>query len=218
MNHSPARRASLPATYPFALVAMFLALALLALAGCSEKPGQLPQLAADDTILAFGDSLTHGTGANPGEGYPEILAMLTGRRVINAGVPGETTADALARLPRTLEETSPDLVVLCIGGNDFLRKLDPAQTRSNLERMIQMVRAANVPVVLVAVPKPALFSGSDPVYRELATEFKLPLENGIVNEVLRDGELKSDPIHPNAAGYRKIAQALAELLEKSGAI
>ncbi len=194
-----------------------LAVLCLILAACSSKPG-LPPLASDATVLAFGDSITYGTGASDGESYPEILAGLIGRQVINAGVPGETTRDGLARLPRILEETRPDLVILCLGGNDFLRKQDPAQTRANLERMIQMVRNAGVPLVLVAVPEPRLFSGPPPLYRELAKAHRLPLEDGVVNDVLRDHALKSDPIHPNAAGYRRIAEALAELLSKAGAV
>ena len=217
MNRKPARSKSLPVMRVFLFAVVLLTGILLLLPAAQEKH-RLPPLSADATVLAFGDSLTHGTGANAGESYPEVLAMLTGRKVINAGVPGETTADGLSRLPRVLEETDPDLVILCLGGNDFLRKHPHAMTRANLERMINMVRAEHIPLVLVAVPEPALFSGSAPVYRKLAEEMKLPLENEIVNDVLRDSDLKSDPIHPNAAGYRKIAQALAELLKKSGAI
>ena len=207
-------RHSLPATSRV----VFYAVTLFWLAACSSDIPKLPPLASDATILAFGDSITYGTGASSGESYPSVLAQLTGRTVVNAGVPGDTTTGGLARLPKTLEETNPDLVILCLGGNDFLRKHPHATTRNNLVYMIQMIRAENIPVVLVAVPEPALFSGSAPIYEKLAREMKLPLENGIVNKVLRDNELKSDPIHPNAAGYRRIAEALAELLKKAGAI
>lgn len=207
-------RNSLPAMR-LALLALF---AGLLLAGCSADKARLPLLGSDATILAFGDSLTFGTGASSSESYPQVLAELTGHSVINAGVPGETTAGGLARLPRVLEETKPDLVILCLGGNDFLRRLDPAQTRSNLTRMIQMIRGANVPLVLVAVPQLRLISSSDPLYRELAKELKLPLENEVLADVLRDRDLKSDPIHPNAKGYRRMAEAIAELLKDNGAV
>lgn len=212
MTHTRLIRHSLPA------VSLLVSGAMLLAAACSSDTPRLPPLAEDATILAFGDSLTYGTGASSGESYPSVLARLTGRTVINAGVPGDTTTGGLARLPEALEESSPDLVILCLGGNDFLRKHPHAMTRGNLERMILMVRAENIPLLLVAVPEPALFSGSAPVYEQLAKEMKLPLENRIVNKVLKDNDLKSDPIHPNAAGYRLIAEALAELLKKAGAI
>lgn len=189
-----------------------------ALAACADKTQPLPALSADATILAFGDSLTHGTGALAHESYPAVLATLGGRNVINAGVPGETTTDGLARLPRVLEETRPDLVILCLGGNDFLRRHEIARTRSNLERMIRMIQADNIPLVLVAVPEPGLLPGSHPMYAEIARQYRLPIENEIMTDVLRDRDLKSDPIHPNAAGYQRIAQALFQLLRKSGAL
>jgi acyl-CoA thioesterase I len=206
-----------PHSLPAARLFLLVAASLLLFSGCSEKL-RLPPLAADATILAFGDSLTYGTGASQDQSYPVVLAKLSGHNVINAGVPGETTADGLARLPRTLEENDPDLVILCLGGNDFLRRLDPAQTRANLTRMIEMIRAANIPLVLVAVPQLGLFSGGDPMYKELAKQFKLPIEGEILAEVLHDRDLKSDQIHPNADGYRHMAEALLALLKNSGAI
>lgn len=193
-----------------------LACALL-LSACAEKP-KLPRLAPDASILAFGDSLTHGTGASSEQSYPTVLAQLTGRRVINAGIPGETTAEGLARLPRVLEETRPGLVILCLGGNDFLRHVNIAHTRRNLEQMIQLVRSENIPLVLLAVPEIGLFSGSHPVYSELAKKYKLPVENEVLADILHDKALKSDPIHPNAEGYRQLAQAVAKLLRASSAI
>lgn len=188
------------------------------LPGCSSDTPRLPALGSDATILAFGDSLTFGTGATSAESYPQVLADITGRVVINAGVPGETTADGLARLAQVIEENSPDLVILCLGGNDFLRRVEPARTRANLERMINIVRAENIPLALVAVPQPRLLMSGDAMYKELAKEFSLPLENDILADVLGDKGLKSDPIHPNAKGYRRIAEAVAKLLKASGAI
>lgn len=196
---------------------LLLFLAVMLVQACTEKP-QLPRLRQDARILAFGDSLTYGTGAEPSESYPDVLSRLLDRVVVNAGVPGETTAEGLIRLPGVLDDTGPDLVILCLGGNDFLRRQDIAQTQTNLARMIEQIRARHIPLLLVAVPQPRLILHSQALYSDLAEKYRLPIEKDIVSDVLRDQKLKSDPIHPNAAGYRKIAEALAKLLATSGAI
>ena len=196
---------------------LLLALAL-SLAACGEKPPQLPKLGADDVVLAFGDSLTYGTGAGPEEAYPKILAGLINRPVVGAGVPGDTTEGGLERLPAVLDEVKPKLLLLCLGGNDMLHKVNYASIESNLRAMIEAARLRGVPVVLIGVPEPVLFGGTAPFYDKLANELKLPLEKKIMQDVLFDKELKSDQIHPNARGYRRMAQAIADFLHKAGAI
>jgi lysophospholipase L1-like esterase len=190
----------------------------LALLGACERPPQLPRLDASDTIVAFGDSLTHGTGTVPDQAYPAALSRLIQREVINAGVPGETTADGLDRLPSVLDQHRPKLVLLCLGGNDMLRRQNSAQTEANLRRMIQAIQARDAKVVLIGVPAPKLFSGPPPLYENLAEEFGLPYEGEVFDEVLKDNRYKSDPIHANAAGYRRVAESLAELLREAGAL
>ena len=192
-------------------------LPVLLLAGCGGGP-KLPPLPDDAIILAFGDSLTYGTGAGRGEDYPSVLATLTGHRVVNAGVPGEESTAGLARLPAVLESAQPQLVFLGHGGNDLLRHRDLAQTRDNLRRMVESVRARGASAVLLGVPKPGLFLSTHPLYRELAAELDVPLEGEALADILGDRELKSDEIHPNAAGYRRLAEALYQLLQDSGAL
>lgn len=197
--------------------ALFALFTLLLLAGCDRAP-TLPSLGANDVILAFGDSLTYGTGAEPNEAYPAKLVGLTQRMVVNAGVPGETTAEGLQRLPALLAEHHPKLVLLCLGGNDMLRRLPASETKNNLRLMLQTLRASGIQVVLIGVPEPRLFGGAPDFYAQLAAEFQLPYEGDILNAVLKDNALKSDPIHPNAAGYEVIAQELTKLLKESGAL
>jgi lysophospholipase L1-like esterase len=187
------------------------------LVGCSGSP-KLTPVPPDGVILAFGDSLTYGTGAGDGESYPAVLQGLIGRTVVNAGVPGETTAEGLARLPGVLDETTPRLMILCLGGNDFLRRLDEKQAADNLRAMVALARSRGVEVVLMAVPKFGLTLSPPEFYAQMAEELKLPLEGGIMRSVVMNSAMKSDEVHPNAAGYKAVAEALAELLRKSGAV
>jgi lysophospholipase L1-like esterase len=179
----------------------------------------LPRLATDAVVLAFGDSLTFGTGAASGADYPSQLAKKIGRRVVNAGVPGETTTQGLERLPAVLAEVNPQLVLLCLGGNDLLRRQDPEQMAANLRAMIQRIRASGAHVLLIAVPTPAYLRLSDaPQYQALARSEGVPLAQDVIADVLSNKRLRSDPVHPNAEGYREVAAALADELRALGAL
>jgi acyl-CoA thioesterase I len=189
----------------------------LLLAACDRAP-TLPRLEPHDVIVAFGDSLTHGTGASAGDAYPAVLAALTGRTVINAGVPGDTTSSGLERLPAVLDEHKPRLVLLCLGGNDMLKKQHEAATENNLRLLVKTIRASGAEVLLIGVPEPRLFGGAPDFYERLAEELDVPLEQDVFSRVLKDNRLKSDPIHANAAGYRLVAERLAERLREAGAL
>ena len=198
----------------FGLLTIMASAVLMA---CSSG-AKSPRLASNAVILAFGDSLTFGTGATLTESYPAILEHLVGRRVVNAGVPGEVTGEGLSRLPEVLEREKPALLILCHGGNDLLRRLDQKQIANNLRAMIRLARERGVSVVIIAVPSPGIALLPPPFYREIAAEMKIPFEENALTMVLSDGSLKSDYIHPNAAGYRRLAESIAALLKKSGAV
>jgi len=201
-----------------ALQRFIVALAAFALLVACDHAPTLPKLGPQDVIVAFGDSLTHGTGASPDTAYPAVLAALTARTVINAGVPGDTTAAALERLPGVLAEHRPRLVLLCLGGNDMLRQQPATTTENNLRLLVRTIRASGAEAVLIAVPAPRLFGGAPDFYARIADELHLPLEADAFNDVLKDNRLKADPIHANAAGYRVVAERLVQLLRESGAL
>ncbi len=184
----------------------------------SQNSPSIAPIGPDGVLLAFGDSLTYGTGAGAENSYPRILSSLINRQVINAGVPGETSAQGLARLAATLDEAKPDLLILIHGGNDYLRRLPESALKENLSRMITTATVRSIPVVMMSVPKPAIFLKPAKVYRELAEQYQLPLDEVTLSKILAGRALKSDQVHPNAAGYRRIAEKLQALLVASGAL
>jgi len=184
---------------------------------CSDN-SQLQPLDNNATVLAFGDSLTYGTGTSRDKAYPAVLESLIHRRVINAGVPGEISKKGLARLPGLITQYQPDLIILCHGGNDILRKLDITQTKHNLQQMINLAKQNNSQVLLIGVPEFGLFLNASPIYQSLADENRIPIENNILGDTLGKNTLKSDHIHLNAKGYQIVAEYIALLLKQAGAI
>lgn len=201
------------------MMRLVLAVLLAALlTGCGGKVPQVAKLATTDVVLAFGDSLTFGTGATAENSYPVVLGQLIGRTVVRSGVPGEQTAGGLERLPEVLDEHKPRLVIVCLGGNDMLRKGAPAEIETNLRKILTEIKSRGLNAMLIGVPAPTLITRPPDFYPKLAREFAIPYEGDIITSVLYKSELKSDPIHPNAAGYRKVAEAVAKLMRDAGAL
>lgn len=195
--------------------------ALAVLSACGGSSKKYARLGSGSTVLALGDSLTAGYGAEKGADYPTQLAQITGWNVVNGGVSGNTSEQALARLPDLMAQHNPKLVLVSIGGNDFLRKQPESTTRNNITQIIKHIQAAKVPVVLVAIPyftAGALVGvvSEHELYDDLAKQHQIPLLKGVWADVLGDKDMKSDQIHGNAAGYRHFAEEMAQFLKKQG--
>jgi acyl-CoA thioesterase-1 len=197
----------------------FLILFAFLLAACRETPKYQP-LPPGTVVLAFGDSVTYGTGATPGEDYPTRLAQRSGWKVINVGIPGDTAADAKSRIDALLKETKPALVIVELGGNDFLRRRAESEVKEDLRAMLRTIKKSGAAPVLVAVPQFAIVpvgSLSDSaIYADLAKEENALLVEGVFSAVLSDPSLRADRIHPNAEGYRRLADGIAKKLAKAG--
>lgn len=197
-------------------------LALLLVAACGQQKED--PLAAGTRVLALGDSLTAPHGIAPNEAWPTLLAERTGWVVTNAGISGDTSSGGLQRLPALLDEHNPQLVLVTLGGNDMLRRLPQGQTTANLGQILTLIKSRGAKAVLVATPKPsiagAVFNNLSPAefYRPLAKDHGVPLIEDAMAEVLSDTQLKSDQLHPNAAGHALLSKKLFEALKTIGYI
>jgi acyl-CoA thioesterase-1 len=196
---------------------LVICIVLIGIVSCNNSP-ELPRLGNDAVILTFGDSLTRGKGAKEDESYPVILEKLTGRKVINSGISGELSEEGLKRFPGVIEKHSPDIIILCHGGNDILQKRDLGKMADNVRAMIQIATNKGLPVILLGVPRPGLFLSSAKEYIEIAETTSVFFIEDLIAEVLGDKTLKSDVAHPNGEGYRKIAETINAKLKTIKAI
>lgn len=196
---------------------IYVLLTLLLISSCSEEYPLSP-IGPNDTIVAIGDSLTSGVGAQPANSYPSVLSSLLNRPVVNEGVPGDKTKDVILRLDGILSKHQPKLVLLCIGGNDFLRKTKRKRIVENLSSIIRKIRSSGSDLVLIAVPEPGLFLSDSDIYQQLSEQLQVTLLSDVLSDYLSDDELKSDAIHLNSEGYRRLAENIKQLLVERGAI
>ena len=180
----------------------------LTLAACRDLPPNLDSRGT--TIVCFGDSITAGVGADGAPTYPDLLAQRLDADVVNAGYPGATAADLLARLPEALAH-DPWLVIVEAGGNDMLRRVPVGETEAAVRGLVQGVLAAGAVPMLVEIRAP--FGGLGDLFVRLGDEYDVPVVEDVLPEILLDRRLKSDEIHPNAAGYERLAAAVADEVE-----
>lgn len=163
-----------------------------------------------EAIVCFGDSLTEGVGADAGEDYPSLLSRQLGFPILNAGQRGDTTAQALERLSDSVLSRNPRLVIVLLGGNDFLRQLPRAESKKNLAEIVRRIQQQGAMVAIAGI-KLGLFTDEfAAIYEDTAKEFGALYIPQVMKGILSDAKLKSDAIHPNGAGYRLIADRIAE--------
>lgn len=189
----------------------------------AEALPKIPVMGPERPILAFGDSLLAGYGLEDGESYPDrmeqaLRARGVNARIANAGVSGDTTAAGLQRLDFTLKSqpVKPQLAIISLGGNDMLRSLPPAETRANLEKILQRMKADGIPVVLLGMlAAPNL--GKDyaenfnPIYPQLAEKYGVVLVPFFLQPVIDKPDLmQGDHVHPTAIGIDAIVAATVD--------
>ena len=192
------------------------------LIACGDKPQKYDRLSSGATVLAFGDSVTFGYGVDPKDSYPTILAELSYWNVVNAGISGERADQAKSRIDSVLAEHQPKLVIIELGGNDFLQRRNAKAVKEDLRAIIQSVKAHGSIPVLVAVPalSPVAAITGKPsdadIYKELAKEEKINLIPNVFSDILGQENLKQDHVHPNQVGYRVLAEGIYQALGKMG--
>jgi len=167
---------------------------------------------AGQTIICFGDSLTSGTGAGREMDYPSQLSRMIAGPVINAGVSGDTTAHALKRLERDVLSKSPDIVLITLGGNDLKNGVARDAAFENLKAIVDSIQITGARVVVGGLSFPIRDRGFGRAYQELADETGAVLIPNILEGIMGNRKLMSDPIHPNDAGYKIIAERFYEAI------
>jgi acyl-CoA thioesterase-1 len=188
---------------------------LLCLFACQgDRYGNIRNLTSQGTtVVCFGDSLTEGIGAENGGDYPSLLARQLPYRIVNAGRRGDTSADALSRLDREVLAHDPRLVVVFLGGNDFLRRIPVTETRQNLSEIVRRIQQQGAMVALAGMRLGLFTDEYGSVYRDIAEGQGALLVPEVLKGILSDPQLRSDPIHPNAAGYRLLATRISDAVK-----
>lgn len=190
--------------YTLAALAMLATACGWLLGGCGA--GDIANIdSRGRNVICFGDSITQGFGAAAGQDYPALLRQMTRFPIVNAGIEGDTSAGALKRLKTDVLDREPLLVVIEFGANDFLTQVPVEETVKNMREIIRQVQAAGAMAAIADVSNPAIMGSLAKEYQRLARQHKAIYIPRILDGIITNPRLKSDPFHPNAEGYRIIA-------------
>lgn len=167
---------------------------------------------AGERIVAFGDSLVAGAGATPGRDLVSVLSQRLGMPILNAGRSGDTTGSALRRLEPAVLAQNPRIVIVVLGGNDYLRRVPPQETFANLETIVGRIRQKGAAVVLVGLSLGIFSDSYGDGYRDVARRASAGLVPDVLDGILGRGELMADQIHPNDRGYALMADRIEPVL------
>jgi acyl-CoA thioesterase-1 len=213
-------------------------LTFVMLAGCTKNEEKsepvltsaVPRATADrdsrPVIVVYGDSLSE-VGADSGRSFPDVLQrMLDERgyryRIVNQGISGDTTTGGVGRTQAAIE-LKPDLLILELGGNDGLRGVPVAESKQNLEKMIQAFQGAGIRVLMAGMSLPPNYGAEyihsfESMYRDLAAKYQLPLIPFLLSDIAKGLRthpewLSQDGIHPTPAGNKVVAGTVLKTLE-----
>ncbi|HTZ11374.1 MAG TPA: GDSL-type esterase/lipase family protein [Candidatus Margulisiibacteriota bacterium] len=190
---------------------LFFAFLLLASSGCIKR--EIKNIGASGkNIICFGDSLTFGYGALRGEDYPTQLGKMLPIPVINSGIDGDTTSEAMGRLGPDVLEKEPTLVIIEFGGNDFLRKTPEDVTLANISDMIDLIQKKGAMVAIADISAGMFLAEYRRGFFRLAREKQAIFIPGIMRGIITNPSMKSDFLHPNGAGYKLIAQRVYQAI------
>jgi lysophospholipase L1-like esterase len=191
---------------------LVISISLLWSTGCGPAP--IKNLdSRGKNIICFGDSLTSGGGATPGKDYPSLLQKEVSLPVINAGVSGDITSDALKRLERDVFDKDPFVVIVLLGGNDFLGKIPKEKTFEDLDTMVVQIQEKGAIVVLCQMRAGFIMRDYAKGYRRIAKERGALLIPNLLGGILDNPNLRSDHIHPNDEGYRIMTQRILDAIQ-----
>jgi len=189
------------------LLIALLGYCLIALGGCAKR--EIKNLDSKGVnIICFGDSITFGYGVEPGEDYPSALAKLMSIPVINMGIDGDTSSEAVKRIETDVLDRNPLLVLIEFGGNDFLRRIPKETTLSNVAEMIERIQARGAMVAIVDISAGMFLVEYRKAFSKLAREKEAIFIPSILSGIITNPSFKSDFIHPNANGYKIVAQRI----------
>ncbi len=178
-----------------------------------SRPGVTNYPPKNNTIVAFGDSLVFGVGSTRGNDFVSVLGAALDRPILNLGVSGDTTADGILRMD-TVTGEDPGIVLLLLGGNDYLRRIPEEETRANLETLITTFQKKGAVVVLLGVRGGILRDGRGALYEDLGAQYGAVYVPDVLDGIFGAPDRMYDAIHPNDAGYAMIAARLVEVFKE----